>query len=62
MSVEITDIVIPENLEDAMSKVAKTERKKESRVIPGSAEVGKTGRQQVGCSPMQAKENNGGDE
>jgi len=45
-----------------MSKVAKTERKKESRVIPGSAEVGKTGRQQVGCSPMQAKENNGGDE
>ncbi|MCD6396046.1 MAG: slipin family protein [Spirochaetaceae bacterium] len=128
MSVEITDIVIPENLEDAMSKVAQAEREKESRVILGSAEVEiaakfekasehykdnptalhlramnmayeglrkggslmvlpssaldsmnigttaglaaldktdkleKTGRQQVGCSPMQAKENNGGDE
>ncbi len=39
MSVEITDIVIPENLEDAMSKVAQAEREKESRVILGSAEV-----------------------
>jgi SPFH domain/Band 7 family protein len=39
MSVEITDIIIPENLEDAMSKVAQAEREKESRVILGSAEV-----------------------
>jgi len=39
MSVEITDIVIPQNLEDAMSKVAQAEREKESRVILGSAEV-----------------------
>ena len=39
LSVEITDIVIPENLEDAMSKVAQAEREKESRVILGSAEV-----------------------
>ena len=128
LSVEITDIVIPENLEDAMSKVAQAEREKESRVILGSAEVEiaakfeeaakhyknnptalhlramnmayeglrqkgslmvlpssaldsmnigstaglaaldksqkleKTGRQQVGCSPMQPKENNGEDE
>jgi SPFH domain / Band 7 family len=39
LSVEITDIVIPETLEDAMSKVAQAEREKESRVILGSAEV-----------------------
>ncbi len=39
LSVEITDIVIPENLEDSMSKVAQAEREKESRVILGSAEV-----------------------
>lgn len=39
MSVEITDIVIPEKLEDAMSKVAQAEREKEARIILGSAEV-----------------------
>jgi len=38
LSVEITDIIIPENLGDAMSKVAQAEREKESRVILGSAE------------------------
>ena len=39
LSVEITDIVIPENLEDAMSKVAQAEREKEARVILGGAEA-----------------------
>ena len=39
LSVEITDIIIPENLEDAMSKQAQAEREKEARVILASAEV-----------------------
>ncbi len=39
LSVEFTDIIIPENLEDAMSRVAQAEREKEARVILGSAEV-----------------------
>lgn len=39
LSVEITDIIIPAELEDAMSKQAQAEREKEARVILGSAEV-----------------------
>ena len=39
LSVEFTDIIIPENLEDAMSRVAQAEREKEARIILGSAEV-----------------------
>ena len=39
LSVEFTDIIIPDNLEDAMSRVAQAEREKEARVILGSAEV-----------------------
>lgn len=39
LSVEITDIIIPENLEDAMSKQAQAEREKEARIILASAEV-----------------------
>lgn len=39
LSVEITDIIIPEKLEDAMSKQAQAEREKEARVILASAEV-----------------------
>ena len=39
LSVELTDIIIPQNLEDAMSKQAQAEREKESRIILGTAEV-----------------------
>ena len=39
LSVEFTDIIIPGNLEDAMSKVAQAEREKEARVILSAAEV-----------------------
>lgn len=39
LSVEFTDIIIPDNLEDAMSRVAQAEREKEARVILGTAEV-----------------------
>lgn len=39
LSVEFTDIIIPGNLEDAMSKVAQAEREKEARVILSEAEV-----------------------
>jgi regulator of protease activity HflC (stomatin/prohibitin superfamily) len=39
LSVEITDIIIPRELEDAMSKVAQAERERKSRVILGTAEV-----------------------
>ena len=39
LSVEFTDIIIPDNLEDAMSRVAQAEREKEARVILGAAEV-----------------------
>ncbi|MBN1698621.1 MAG: slipin family protein [Spirochaetales bacterium] len=39
LSVEITDIIIPRELEDAMSKRAQAERERQSRVILGSAEV-----------------------
>lgn len=39
LSVEFTDIIIPQNLEDAMSKRAQAEREKQSRVILGTAEV-----------------------
>jgi len=38
MSVEFTDIIIPQELEDAMSKQAQAERERQSRVILGSAE------------------------
>lgn len=38
-SIEITDIIIPEHLQDAMSKRAQAEREKESRIILGEAEV-----------------------
>lgn len=39
LSVEITDIIIPKELEDALSKQAQAEREKESRIILGAAEV-----------------------
>jgi len=39
LSVELTDIIIPQNLEDAMSKKAQAEREKQSRIILGTAEV-----------------------
>ena len=39
MSVEITDIIIPKELEDAMSKQAQAERERRSRVILSNAEV-----------------------
>lgn len=39
LSVEFTDIVIPKELEDAMSKQAQAERERQSRVILGTAEV-----------------------
>jgi regulator of protease activity HflC (stomatin/prohibitin superfamily) len=39
LSVEITDIIIPQELEDAMSKQAQAERERRARVILGSAEV-----------------------
>ena len=39
LSVEITEIIIPKELEDSMSKQAQAEREKESRVILGAAEV-----------------------
>ena len=39
MSVEITDIIIPKELENAMSKQAQAERERRSRVILSTAEV-----------------------
>ncbi|RFU95563.1 slipin family protein [Sphaerochaeta halotolerans] len=39
LSIEITDIIIPKELEDALSKQAQAEREKESRIILGAAEV-----------------------
>ena len=39
MSVEITDIIIPKELENAMSKQAQAERERQSRVILSTAEV-----------------------
>ncbi|MDY0288746.1 MAG: slipin family protein [Sphaerochaeta sp.] len=39
LSVEITEIIIPKELEDSLSKQAQAEREKESRIILGSAEV-----------------------
>ena len=39
LSVEFTDVVIPRELEDAMSKQAQAERERQSRVILGTAEV-----------------------
>ena len=39
LSIEITDIIIPRELEDAMSKQAQAERERQSRVILGTAEV-----------------------
>ena len=39
MSVEITDIIIPKELENAMSKQAQAERERKSRVILSTAEV-----------------------
>lgn len=38
LSVEFTDIIIPQELEDAMSKQAQAERERQSRVILGTAE------------------------
>jgi regulator of protease activity HflC (stomatin/prohibitin superfamily) len=38
-SVEIRDVVIPEGLEDAMSRRAQAEREKQARIILGDAEV-----------------------
>ena len=39
LSVEITEIIIPKELEDSLSKQAQAEREKESRIILGAAEV-----------------------
>lgn len=39
LSVEIKDIVVPKELEDAISKEAQAEREKNARVILGSAEI-----------------------
>jgi regulator of protease activity HflC (stomatin/prohibitin superfamily) len=39
LSIEIRDIVIPKELEDAMSRQAQAERERQSRVILGTAEV-----------------------
>jgi regulator of protease activity HflC (stomatin/prohibitin superfamily) len=39
LSVEIKDIVLPKELEDAMSREAQAEREKNARVILGSAEI-----------------------
>jgi regulator of protease activity HflC (stomatin/prohibitin superfamily) len=39
LSIEITDIIIPKELEDALSKQAQAEREKRSRVILAAAEV-----------------------
>lgn len=39
LSIEITEIIIPKELEDAMSKQAQAEREKKSRIILGEAEV-----------------------
>ena len=38
-AVEIRDIVIPEGLQDAMSRQAQAERERQARVIPGDAEA-----------------------
>ncbi|MBN2735599.1 MAG: slipin family protein [Spirochaetales bacterium] len=39
LSIEITDIIIPKELEDAMSRRAQAERERQSRVILGTAEL-----------------------
>ncbi len=39
LSVEITEIIIPKELENSLSKQAQAEREKESRIILGAAEV-----------------------
>lgn len=39
LSIEFTDIIIPKELEDALSKRAQAERERQSRVILGTAEV-----------------------
>jgi regulator of protease activity HflC (stomatin/prohibitin superfamily) len=39
LSIEFTDIIIPKELEDAMSKRAQAERERQSRVILGTAEI-----------------------
>ena len=39
LSIEFTDITIPQGLEDAMSKKAQAEREKQSRIILGTAEI-----------------------
>ncbi len=39
LSVEIKDIVLPKELEDAMSKEAQAERERNARIILGSAEI-----------------------
>jgi regulator of protease activity HflC (stomatin/prohibitin superfamily) len=39
LSIEIRDIIIPKELEDAMSRQAQAERERQSRVILGTAEV-----------------------
>ena len=38
-SVEMRDIVIPANLQDAMSRQAQAEREKQARIILGQAEM-----------------------
>jgi len=49
-SVEIRDIVIPQNLEDAMSRQAQAERERQARVILGESE------QQIAASFAQASQ------
>jgi hypothetical protein len=38
-SVEIRDVIIPESLQDAMSKQAQAERERQARIILGTAET-----------------------
>jgi regulator of protease activity HflC (stomatin/prohibitin superfamily) len=39
LSIEMTDIIIPKDLEDALSRKAQAERERQSRVILGEAEI-----------------------
>src|SRR5207249_9201305 len=38
-SVEVRDVIIPQGLEDAMSKQAQAERERQARIILGTAEI-----------------------
>ena len=55
-SVEIRDIKIPDNLQDAMSRQAQAERERQARVILGDAE------RQISLSFLEAAKNYAGNE